>query len=363
MAMTYRQAINAVLTTLGSALIPATNTTVTDSYQLQVCEFFNQILDEVAVATQWRARRITYNVAVPSGTNSAPLIGQIIGTAYTLGAAGTTGTVTINGTTTAAITTGGTNAGVDAQAVVDAINAISGTTGVAATLYSSNISAPTSQTFYQIGLSAASAAQANSTVTVAYNGGSNVSGAVTGLAAGSYTLNAPNSNCSVVRMMNPQVGYPVALCFDTTSYAGTPFPLKEIPMPDLQYMNTITTSTPISYSTHFAVQDTGDDNVTLLLYPIGSVARNIQITLHNPLPRFNPALAGTSQAASGAALDAPLVLPYRPLVLGTVWSALEERGEELGASSQFTEEKWRQALDDAVSRDADEAGGLIMLAD
>src|SRR6185437_7802566 len=145
MAMTYRQAINAVLTTLGSALIPATNTTVTDSYQLQVCEFFNQILDEVAVATQWRARRITYNVAVPSGTNSAPLIGQIIGTAYTLGAAGTTGTVTINGTTTAAITTGGTNAGVDAQAVVDAINAISGTTGVAATLYSSNISAPTSQ--------------------------------------------------------------------------------------------------------------------------------------------------------------------------------------------------------------------------
>lgn len=361
--MTYRQAINAVLRTLGSTQIPDSNTTVTDTYQLQVCEFFNQILEEVAVATQWRARWTTYNVAVPAGVSSTPLIGAIIGSYCTLGPAGNTGTVIINGTATAAITTGGVSESADAAAIVAAINAITGTTGIVATLYSSNITTPSQGTAYQIALSANSAAQANSTVTVAYGGGSNVTGAITGLAAGSYTLNAPNSKCSVVRMMNPQVGRPVALCFDTTSYAGSPFPLKEIPIADLNYMNTITTSTPISYSTHFAVQDLGNDNVSLLLYPIGSVPRNVQITLHNPLPQFNPALSGTTTGASGAALDAPITIPDRPIRMGTIWMAMEERGEELGANSQFTEDKWRTALDDAVSRDADEAGGLIMLAD
>lgn len=343
MAMTWRKLINAALSTVGSATIPVASTTITDTYQLQVAEFANQIYEEVWSACQWRALWTTFSFQYPANAASQQISAGQLGTPYSPGPAGNTGTIIINGTPTAAITT--TGAPADAQAVVNAINAISGTTLVTAVITGFNS---------QILLSAAIGA----TITVAYGGGANVTAAITGLPAGSYTVFAPNSNCSVIRMMNPQAGYPVALCFDVTS-VGIPFPLREAPIADLIYMNEITATQPVQYSTHFAVQDLGNDVVNMVVYPVGSTARFMQLTLYNPPARFDPTLAGTGPGA----LDSPILIPYKPILMGTIWQIFEERGEELGMNSQYTELKYRTALDDAVSRDTGDAGGLVLLVD
>src|SRR6266404_6203370 len=62
MAMTFRQLLNSVLQTIGSPQVPATQTTVTDTYQLQVATFLNQIREEVEDAWNWRALWVTYNI-------------------------------------------------------------------------------------------------------------------------------------------------------------------------------------------------------------------------------------------------------------------------------------------------------------
>ena len=244
MAMTWRQLINAALTTAGSAQIPAAQATITDPYMLQVAEFSNQVYEDVWSACQWRALWTVYNIAYAQN--------------------------------------------VVTQQIVDAVTAAS-----------------------------------------------------------------PNSNCSVVRMMNPQAGRPVALCFDTTS-VGVPFPLTESPIADLIYMNTITAVMAVAYSTNFAVVDQGNDIVNLMVYPASATARTIQITLYNPPVRWDPATSD---------LDTAILIPYKPILMATIWRIFEERGEELGANSQYTEAGYREALDDAVSRDTGDAGGLVLLVD
>ena len=55
-------------------------------------------------------------------------------------------------------------------------------------------------------------------------------------------------------------------------------------------------------------------------------------------------------------LDTEITIPTRALVIGTVWAVLEERGEELGQSSMWTEERYKIALADEVSYDLDGQG-------
>jgi len=61
------------------------------------------------------------------------------------------------------------------------------------------------------------------------------------------------------------------------------------------------------------------------------------------------------------ALDTEIQVPARPIELGALWYALEERGEELGAAGVFSERKYRQALDDAISSDSAESGGFQLV--
>lgn len=244
--MTFRQMMNAVLGSIGSTQIPATNTTITDTYQLQVATFLNQIREEVEDAWNWRALWVTYSINYLANNST--------------------------------------------QAIIDS-----------------------------------------------------TSGAV------------PNTRSRTVRMQDKRVGKEVALCFDVTTF-GIPFPLEEMTKAAIVYFNTVLNQTPVAYSTGFAVDNTGGDQMNLMVYPPASAARVIQLTMCTPVPRIDPTVAGSS-----GGLDTLITVPTQPIEYGTIWYALQERGEELGTSTVFTEERFRTALNDAIARDQEESGGIEMI--
>jgi hypothetical protein len=250
MAATFRQIVNNVLQNVGSTQIPAAQTTVTDTYQLQVCNFVNHIKEEVEAATQWAALWQTFNInyLFPNTT----------------------------------------------QQITD-----------------------------------------------------------------STVINkSANSRSFFARMYNRRFGREVPLCFNVTTF-GIPFLVGEMPLADLIYYNTVLNQTPVAYSTNFAVQDLGQDNLQLLMYPGANANFIIQATLVVPQPRIDATVAGTAcqpwldprWTSNVVGLDSPILVPNYPIELGASWYALQERGEELGTSSMFTEERYRETLDDNVTRD------------
>lgn len=254
MAATFRQIVNNVLQNIGTATIPAANTTITDTYQLQVANFVNHIKESCEDENNWRPLWQDYVVSYLAGNIT--------------------------------------------QQIVDMTNA----------------------------------------------------------------LKTPNSRSRLVRMMNRRFGREVGLCFDITTF-GIPFLLGEMPIADTKYYNTVLNQTAVAYSTNYSVQDAGNDIVNLLMYPGANSTRNIQITLCTPQPRIDPTVPGSAiyPWLGTVGLDTPILIPSMPIELGTSWYALVERGEELGTSSMFTEDRFRSALDDACSRDIGEAGGLEMI--
>ena len=170
------------------------------------------------------------------------------------------------------------------------------------------------------------------------------------------------SRSKLVRMMDPRMGRELGLVFDITSF-GIPFPLYEVPMATLIYQNTLLNQGVLQYSTHYAIQDSGNDTVNLLVYPGAGTPRTIQITMCVPQTRIDATVSGSSVYPwlGSCGLDTPIMVPAEPIEIGASWYALKERGEELGTDSLFTEERFRVALDDAVSRDIGEQGDLQMV--
>jgi len=249
-AATFRQIVNNVLQNIGSTTIPAGQTTVTDTYQLQICNFVNHIKEEVEAATQWSALWTLFNInyLFPNTT----------------------------------------------QQVTDQ--------------------------------------------------------AVVGKQA--------NSRSFVARMYNRRFGREIGLVFNVTTF-GIPFLVGEMPLADIIYYNTVLNQTPVAFSTNYAIQDLGNDNLQMLMYPGANANFIIAATLVVPQPRIDATVAGTAcqpwldsrWTGSTVGLDSPVLVPNFPIELGASWYALQERGEELGTSSMFTEERYREALDDAVTRD------------
>lgn len=250
MAATFRQIVNNVLQNIGSTQIPAASTTVTDTYQLQVCNFVNHIKEEVESKTQWAALWTLFNINYLFPNTTQQIVDQTIA---------------------------------NKQA---------------------------------------------------------------------------NSRSYFARMYNRRFGREVPLCFNTTTF-GIPFLVGEMPLADLIYYNTVLNQTPVAYSTNFAIQDLGNDNMQLLMYPAANANFIIQATLVVPQPRIDPTVAGTAcqpwadsrWTGTTVGLDSPILVPNFPIELGASWYALSERGEELGTSSMFTEERYRIASDDAATRD------------
>src|SRR6266404_1427225 len=153
----------------------------------------------------------------------------------------------------------------------------------------------------------------------------------------------------VVRVAERQIGKLVPLVFDITDPTN-PVQLQERPLAELLFLLTQAgTNTTTVQPDRFAV-DVSADQAVMYVYPKPNTNRSIAAYMHVP----QTTLAETD-------LDTALKIPDLPLIKGTIWYLLIDRGEEMGASGAFTEERYRTSLDDAVSRDSAESGSLDQL--
>ena len=162
----------------------------------------------------------------------------------------------------------------------------------------------------------------------------------------SGTITEADERSRIVRIQDPLRGREVALAWDVTD-SSNPFPLREVDLADLLWrreMDPNTTQDP----TFFALDNTSGDVLKLEVYPTPSDTRSIKLVLVIPQARLD--------AAVEADLATSIKVPVRPIEMGLIRYVLEERGEELGINSQFSEAKELKALRDAVSLDAAEQG-------
>lgn len=169
--------------------------------------------------------------------------------------------------------------------------------------------------------------------------------------ANSGTFSNANERSRLVRIYQQNRHSVVPLVFDITD-SSNPDPLIEIDLSELIYRDTVN---PNQYQdpTYFALDNTAGDGLDLYVYPRPSGSKSIQVTTVTP--------QGRADWESQSTLDTNISVPVRPIVMGTVWYALEERGEELGTNALFSEQRFMQALDDAIARDAAEQGDNMEL--
>lgn len=164
------------------------------------------------------------------------------------------------------------------------------------------------------------------------------------------TLTGANNRSRVYRAQQSTDSMIRALCFDVTN-ATDPDRLMEMDLPELLYKREIDTDSIVTDSpSFFAVDDSAGADMTMEVWPTPTSDRNIAIHMMVPQARI-----GDTE------LDTVIAVPARPIELGAIWAAMEERGEELGTSGRYSQEKYLSAMDDAISRDAAEQGGMDLV--
>lgn len=162
-------------------------------------------------------------------------------------------------------------------------------------------------------------------------------------------ISGTDERARVIRQPEATIGQLVPLVFDVTA-ANNPAALQEIPLNELLYLTEQGgTNTTTVQPDRFAI-DVSSDTAEIYLYPTPNTTRTIVVYMHVP----QPALAVTD-------LDTDVKIPTLPLIKGAIWYLLLDRGEEMGASGAFTEERYRTSLDDAIARDVGESGSLDQL--
>lgn len=167
---------------------------------------------------------------------------------------------------------------------------------------------------------------------------------------GTTTITEADERSRVVRVQNPHYMRSIPLVFDITD-SSNPTPLLELDLPELLYRRTMDTTQ--GSPAFFALDNTSGDALVMELYPLPSETTTVSATLIIPQARLD--------AAVEADLATNIKIPSRPIEIGLIRYILEERGEELGINSRFSEEKEMLALQDAVSLDAAEQGGYELL--
>jgi hypothetical protein len=167
--------------------------------------------------------------------------------------------------------------------------------------------------------------------------------------ATSAEITGANERSRLVRVQDARRGRLVPLVFDVTD-TNNPQALTELSRPEMIYRQTMESGSTNTSPAYFAIDDSSGDAVNILVHPTPSTQRTLAVTMVVPQERMED-----------TDLDTVIKIPTTPLELGSIWYALEERGEELGQSNIFTEDRYRNALDAAVSRDVEEQGGLEMV--
>jgi hypothetical protein len=161
--------------------------------------------------------------------------------------------------------------------------------------------------------------------------------------ATSTAISWANERSRVVRVQNTENCGEVPLVFDITT-ASNPTPLQEMDIAEYLYRSSTDPATT-GQPEYFALDNTGGDALSLLLWPIPSSSRTIQLTLCVPAARYED-----------DDLDEVIAIPASPLEMGVTWYAMEERGEELGVNALFSEQRYANMLNAHVSRDLAEQG-------
>lgn len=157
-----------------------------------------------------------------------------------------------------------------------------------------------------------------------------------------------NERSRVLRVQDEMAGEERALVFDVTE-ANNPYRLTELDMAELLRRRETDTSNG-GDPTYFAMDNTGEDAVSLQVYPTPTDTRTIRVYTITPQNAFGP-----------GDLDVNIKIPARPVEAGAIWYALEERGEELGVRGLFNEEVFDRLLGSATARDAAEQGEYQMV--
>lgn len=165
-------------------------------------------------------------------------------------------------------------------------------------------------------------------------------------AASSGTVTNANERSRIVRVQQAEGCGAVPLAFDVTD-ATNAVPLTEIDLPELLYRLTTDTTQVPGAPSYFALDNSSADALTVRVFPIPSTQRTLSLTLITPQARL-----GNSDLATN------ILIPNRALEIGVIWALREERGEELGPNAMFSEQRYRDAISAAISRDSEESGGI-----
>lgn len=157
----------------------------------------------------------------------------------------------------------------------------------------------------------------------------------------SQLIASTNERSRLVRVPDPQGNQFVPLVFDITVTAY-PIPLIEMEMQEIRYrILRDSTANQTTQPSYFALDsDAATGQQVLYVWPQPNTTRNCQVTLVVP----QATLTSTD-------LDTNIKIPTTALQRGLTWLVREERGEEIGPSGMFTEQRWIIALDEEISRD------------
>ncbi len=145
-----------------------------------------------------------------------------------------------------------------------------------------------------------------------------------------------------------RVGY-LPLVFDITD-SDDPDPLSEMDLSELLYRDAVDPDERTEWPTYFALDNSSGDGLDLYVWPRPNGQRTIQLSLTIPQPRLEV-----------DDLTEVIRVPVRPIFVGAVWHAMEERGEELGSRGFFNEARFQEALSTAIARDSAESGDYFEL--
>lgn len=166
----------------------------------------------------------------------------------------------------------------------------------------------------------------------------------------STAFSTGNERSRVARSFDSSRANYLPLVFDVTD-ASDPDHLQEMDLADIIYLDEIDPDNRTTDHTAFAMDQTTEGGLALYHWPRTSGVRSIKVYLYTPQAYLED-----------TALSTNIDIPVRPLIVGTLWYALEERGEELGIRGLYNRERFEQALASAIARDQAESGDSFELA-
>jgi len=139
-------------------------------------------------------------------------------------------------------------------------------------------------------------------------------------------------------LLHDVCGRPMVWMFDDGS-DNTGDPMRYVDPNEYERMFQLDrTETQLDPNCFTLIRNTDGTGYTLALYPIPSTTRTIRMRFNTPEAVLDP---DTDSATS-------IVVNNRVVELGTLWLALNERGEEIGEPGNIAETRYRTALADVV---------------